>query len=117
MAFRDGEIPDKHRGYTSGGVLGQINNLPITKIDPSILTSFEREMLDWNKPIKVGIPDRAELIKPSFFSDIQAAPTAIQAAFSADPLRFILGVDLAEDPEQLNIKVKRKRKLKFNFNN
>ena len=35
-----------------------------------------------------------------------------------DPAKFLLGIDLAEDPDRLNIQVKRKHnKLKFNFNN
>ena len=35
-----------------------------------------------------------------------------------DPARFLLGIELAEDPDRLNIQVKRKHnKLKFNFNN
>lgn len=35
-----------------------------------------------------------------------------------DPAKaFLLGPDLAADPDRLNIQIKRKHKLKFNFNN
>ena len=43
----------------------------------------------------------------------------VSPAIRYDPAKaFLLGIDLAEDPDRLNIQVKRKHnKLKFNFNN
>lgn len=43
----------------------------------------------------------------------------VSPAIRFDPAKaFLLGIDLAEDPDRLNIQVKRKHnKLKFNFNN
>ena len=51
---------------------------------------------------------------PTFLPWFDASPV-----IRYDPAKaFLLGIDLAEDPDRLNIQVKRKHnKLKFNFNN
>ena len=103
MAFIDGKnpakIPDKERGYTSGGLLDQMMPSP--------------DFIEYQRKI-----NEAELLAELYNIPKVSATRVLAGVPVFNPTRYFIGVDTGTDPDQLNIKVKRKHnKLKFNFNN
>ncbi len=110
MAFKDGELPDKFRGYTHGGLLDEMMPSPD-------FIEYQRKINEELLRKTINIPNRAELLAELYNVPKVSATRVLAGVPVFNPTRYFIGVDTGTDPDQLNIKVKRKHKLKFNFNN